>query len=151
MSVMDTHSTKAAADSALPREAIRQLRKRSGLTLSDMSERTGLTISTISKLERGRISLSYDKLMLLSKALGVDIAQLLQPAPQGAAGAQAAVGRQEGMNGGGRRVVVARATGAEGGDADESGDDHGRRARPHCCKLSRGSSAPQRRASPTLC
>jgi DNA-binding XRE family transcriptional regulator/mannose-6-phosphate isomerase-like protein (cupin superfamily) len=118
---MDTHSTKPAADSALPREAIRQLRKRNGMTLSDMSERTGLTISTISKLERGRISLSYDKLMLLSKALGVDIAQLLQPAPQATAGAAAPGGRQDGMNGGGRRVVQ-RA--GEGQKVETSGYKH---------------------------
>jgi transcriptional regulator with XRE-family HTH domain len=117
---MDTDSTNAA-ESSSAREAIRQLRKRSGLTLKDMSMRTGLTMSTISKLERGRISLSYDKLMLLSKALGVDLAQLLGSASHGAGGAQSAESPQSGMPGGGRRVVQ-RA--GEGQKVETSGYKH---------------------------
>lgn len=100
LSIMDTHSTNAGAPTASPSEAIRHLRKQSGLTLSDVSERTGLTISTLSKLERGRISLSYDKLMLLSKAFGVDMAQLLGTSPT-----QAATPSQGGSGAAGRRVV----------------------------------------------
>ena len=117
---MDTDSTNAA-ESSSAREAIRNLRKRSGLTLKDVSMRTGLTMSTISKLERGRISLSYDKLMLLSKALGVDLPQLLGSAPHGAGGAPAAVSPQGGMPGSGRRVVQ-RA--GEGQKVETSGYKH---------------------------
>lgn len=62
-----------------PGDAVRTLRKRAGLTLSDLSQRTGLAISTLSKVEKGRISLSYDKLMVISKGLGIDMAQLLDP------------------------------------------------------------------------
>ncbi len=64
-----------------PGDHIRGLRKRLGLTLSDVSSRTGLAVSTLSKLEKGNVSLSYDKLMLLSKGLGVDMAELLAEAP----------------------------------------------------------------------
>jgi len=117
---MDTDSTNAA-ESSSAREAIRHLRKRSGLTLKDVSMRTGLTMSTISKLERGRISLSYDKLMLLSKALGVDLPQLLGSAPHGAGGAPAAASPQGGMPGSGRRVVQ-RA--GEGQKVETSGYKH---------------------------
>lgn len=63
-----------------PGEAVRTLRKRAGLTLNELSQRTGLAISTLSKVEKGRISLSYDKLMLISRGLGIDMAQLLDPA-----------------------------------------------------------------------
>jgi transcriptional regulator with XRE-family HTH domain len=63
-----------------PGEAIRSLRNKLGLTLSAVSERTGLAVSTLSKLEKGKVSLSYDKLMTLSTAFGVDMAQLLSPA-----------------------------------------------------------------------
>jgi transcriptional regulator with XRE-family HTH domain len=78
-----------------PGEAIRALRKRIGLTLTELSGRTGLAVSTLSKLEMGHVSLSYDKLMLISKGLDVDMAELLDttPHPSGAA-----------MHGG-RRVV----------------------------------------------
>ena len=63
-----------------PGEAIRSLRNRLGLTLRSVSERTGMAVSTLSKLEKGHISLSYDKLMTLSTAFGVDMAELLGPA-----------------------------------------------------------------------
>jgi len=80
-----------------PGDHIRNVRKRLGLTLSELSGRTGLAVSTLSKLEKGNVSLSYDKLMLLSRGLGVDMAELLSDA-QGS-GARPAPG------GGGRRVV----------------------------------------------
>ncbi|MDP9123888.1 MAG: XRE family transcriptional regulator [Pseudomonadota bacterium] len=64
-----------------PGEAIRTLRKRSGLTLTELSGRTGLAVSTLSKIEMGHVSLSYDKLMLISKSLGVDMAELLDTTP----------------------------------------------------------------------
>lgn len=84
-----------AIDSNLPGDHIRNVRRRLGLTLSDVSGRTGLAVSTLSKLEKGNVSLSYDKLMLLSRGLGVDMAELLADGP----GAKAAPG------GGGRRIV----------------------------------------------
>jgi transcriptional regulator with XRE-family HTH domain len=80
-----------------PGELIRGLRKRNGLTLSELSARTGLAVSTLSKLEIGHVSLSYDKLMTISKGLGVDMAELLDAHPGATNGP--APGR------GGRRVV----------------------------------------------
>ena len=78
-----------------PGETIRAMRKRAGLTLAELSNRTGLAVSTLSKLEVGNVSLSYDKLMLISKGLEIDMAELLDstPHPGGAASY------------GGRRVV----------------------------------------------
>src|SRR5215468_8058084 len=64
-----------------PGESIRLLRKRLGLTLSQVGERTGLAVSTLSKLEQGHASLSYDKLMALSKAFGVEMSELLDATP----------------------------------------------------------------------
>ncbi|MDH0865233.1 XRE family transcriptional regulator [Mitsuaria sp. GD03876] len=93
----------AANDSNLPGEHIRNVRRRLGLTLSDVSGRTGMAVSTLSKLEKGNVSLSYDKLMLLSRALGVDMAELLADAP----GARAVPG------GGGRRIVQRAGEGQE--------------------------------------
>lgn len=78
-----------------PGDHIRSVRKRLGLTLSQVGERTGLAVSTLSKLEKGNVSLSYDKLMLLSKGLGVDMAELLHDAPSA----------RPAPSGGGRRVV----------------------------------------------
>jgi transcriptional regulator with XRE-family HTH domain len=60
-----------------PGQAIRALRNKLGLTLQEVSQRTGLAISTISKLEMGRASLSYEKLSLVSAGLGVNMSELL--------------------------------------------------------------------------
>jgi transcriptional regulator with XRE-family HTH domain len=76
MSVTDRPS---AANIQPPGQAIRALRLGKGLTLANVSAKTGLAISTLSKLEKGQVSLSYDKLILLSKGLGLDIASLLDP------------------------------------------------------------------------
>lgn len=77
-----------------PGEVIRKLRKRREMTLSDVSERTGLAVSTISKLEKGQASLSYDKLVLMSKALEVDISELLEASPATALPGVALSGRR---------------------------------------------------------
>lgn len=60
-----------------PGQAIRAMRNKLGLTLQEVSQRTGLAISTISKLEMGRASLSYEKLSLVSAGLGVNMSELL--------------------------------------------------------------------------
>ena len=65
-----------------PGARIRGLRLAQGLTLAQVSERIGLAVSTLSKLEKGSIALSYDKLLLISKGLGIDVASLVDPKPQ---------------------------------------------------------------------
>ena len=84
-----------ASPTITPGEHIRSVRKRLGLTLAQVGERTGLAVSTLSKLEKGNVSLSYDKLMLLSRGLDVDMAELLHDAQ----------GARPAPSGGGRRVV----------------------------------------------
>lgn len=65
-------------DTPNPREdfgrRLRQLRRDRGWTLAEVAERSGLAISTISKAERGVISLTYDRLSQLARGLGVDLA-----------------------------------------------------------------------------
>ena len=77
-----------------PGEAIRATRKRVGLTLTELAARTGLAVSTLSKLETGLVSPSYDKLMLISKGLDVDMAELLDTTPHPAGGATRHGGRR---------------------------------------------------------
>lgn len=43
------------------------------LSLKQVSERSGLSIPTLSKVENGKISLTYDRIAALSNALGVDM------------------------------------------------------------------------------
>ena len=67
-------------DDATPRQEfgrrLRQLRRDKGWTLATLSARSGLAISTLSKAERGVISLTYDRLSLLARGLDVDLAAL---------------------------------------------------------------------------
>lgn len=68
-----------------PGVVLHALRKRNGWTLTDVCKRTGLQVSTLSKLENGKISFSYDRLIQVSNGLGIDMAQLVTgdigPAP----------------------------------------------------------------------
>jgi len=77
---MPSPAPSLTSTASAPGATIRALRKQAGMTLSDLSRRTGLAVSSLSKLEMGHISLSYDKLMLISKGLGVDMARLLDTA-----------------------------------------------------------------------
>jgi len=57
--------------------ALRAIRENLDLTLVDVSERTGLAASTLSKVENGLISLTYDKLVQLSEGLQLDFNAIL--------------------------------------------------------------------------
>ncbi len=56
---------------------LRFLRKKKGLTLRQLSERSGLAQSTLSKTENSKISPTYDNLLKLVKGLDVDLSTLL--------------------------------------------------------------------------
>ncbi len=66
---------------AEPGKVLRSLRLQRGLTLAEVSERTSLPISTLSKIENGRMSLSYEKLARISTGLSVDISILFSHQP----------------------------------------------------------------------
>jgi transcriptional regulator with XRE-family HTH domain len=68
--------------------ALRAIRRQKGWTLADVSTRTGLPVSTLSKVENGKMSLTYDKLVRISKGLEIDLAQLFS---RGGGGDPAAV------------------------------------------------------------
>jgi transcriptional regulator with XRE-family HTH domain len=64
---------------------LRAVRRRRGYSLSDVSERTGLSVSWLSRVERGRIDISFNRLMTLTGYYGVSVADLVgavdQPGP----------------------------------------------------------------------
>ncbi|MEQ8700407.1 MAG: helix-turn-helix domain-containing protein [Bauldia litoralis] len=64
---------------------VKALRKDRGLTLVALAGASGLAASTLSKVENGHISLTYDNLIRLAAGLGVDLARLFKP--EGQAGA----------------------------------------------------------------
>jgi transcriptional regulator with XRE-family HTH domain len=60
-------------------ERLREIRKTEGWTLAEVAEKSGLATSTVSKVERGLMSLSYDRFMQLADGLGIDISELFSP------------------------------------------------------------------------
>jgi transcriptional regulator with XRE-family HTH domain len=67
--------------------ALKSLRVGRGWTLADVSERTGIPVSTLSKVENGRTELTMDRVLRISVALEVNIADLFgSPAKVYAAG-----------------------------------------------------------------
>lgn len=92
-----------------PGETIRAVRKQAGMTLSDVSGATGLAVSTLSKIEKGRMSLSFDKLTLIGRALNVDIAELLNSAVQGSPPQSGSLGRRVVQRAGEGMLVETRA------------------------------------------
>jgi transcriptional regulator with XRE-family HTH domain len=85
------HADNGATEQlAAPNRAFRNARLAQGLSLRALSARVGLPYSTLSKLENGKMAMTYDKLIKLSLGLGIDLQDLLsggeQPHPTPATG-----------------------------------------------------------------
>lgn len=52
--------------------AVRKLRVAKGWTLQELSDKSGVPLSTLSKLELGQSSLTYDKILRICSALDID-------------------------------------------------------------------------------
>jgi len=70
-----------ATDSPTLGVLIRNLRSRQGWTLKEMSVKSGIPVSTLSKVEHGQLTLSYDKLYQLSQKLGMRMSELFAEEP----------------------------------------------------------------------
>lgn len=69
-----------------PGAALKSLRLERGWTLADVARKTGVPVSTLSKVENGKTELTMDRLLCISVALDVNIADLLRsPAREPAA------------------------------------------------------------------
>lgn len=97
------------SDEAQPGAILRRLRAQRGWTLATVSERTGFPISTLSKIEKGQVSLSYDKLARISKGLDVDIGIFFAGAGESPGGPQiASSGRRSIIRKGEGRTIKTR-------------------------------------------
>lgn len=67
----------ASADPRVLGQTLRQLRMNKGLTLKQLSLHSGVALSTLSKMELGQITVGYDKLAAVARALEVDIARVM--------------------------------------------------------------------------
>lgn len=76
---MSEITTPEGANSQLG-HCLKAARQARGLTLKQVAERTGMALSTLSKVENGLMSLTYDKLLQLTSGLKMEIAELFNPA-----------------------------------------------------------------------
>lgn len=60
---------------------VHDLRRRRGWTLQRMAQETGLAVSTLSKVERGLMSLTYERLVRLAAGLDTDFSDLFSDGP----------------------------------------------------------------------
>ncbi len=56
--------------------AVKELRKRRGWTLTELSERSGVSLSSLSKIERDKLSPTYANIVRLARGLEVSTSQL---------------------------------------------------------------------------
>jgi DNA-binding XRE family transcriptional regulator len=75
-------------------QCLKAARRARGLTLTQVAERTGMALSTLSKVENGLMSLTYDKLLQLTSGLKMDIAELFNPAAAWPVGGQPVTARR---------------------------------------------------------
>jgi transcriptional regulator with XRE-family HTH domain len=57
-------------------EILRRLRRERSLTLNELGERCGLATSTLSKIENGQMSPTYDTILRVAGGLDIDVADL---------------------------------------------------------------------------
>ncbi len=77
---------------------LRRLRAHRGWTLKQMSAHSGIPLSTLSKVEHDRLTLTYDKLQLLSQRLNMTMSELFaepDSSPEPAVTARRSIGRVE--------------------------------------------------------
>jgi transcriptional regulator with XRE-family HTH domain len=92
MGLTDHPEAASPDDVPAPSRALRQARISQGLSLRALSARAGLPYSTLSKLENGKMALTYDKMIRLAQALNLDLQDIItDPSP---ATAPAGVGRR---------------------------------------------------------
>ncbi len=60
---------------------LRKFRADRRLTLQALSGRSGISVSTLSKIETGQLSPTYEKVAALADGLDVDVGDLFSPAP----------------------------------------------------------------------
>jgi transcriptional regulator with XRE-family HTH domain len=90
---------------AKPGSVLKNLRLAKGWTLAEVGERTGLPVSTLSKIENDRMSLSYEKLAVISKGLDIDIGLLFASNTAAASTGTAATGRRSVTRAGEGRAI----------------------------------------------
>ncbi|MDQ8757440.1 XRE family transcriptional regulator [Sphingosinicella sp. LHD-64] len=77
----DEAAQQQSIPSADPAARLKAIRIGRNMTLAELGKLAGLPVSTLSKLENGKASFTYDKMVQLTTALEIDISHLLADEP----------------------------------------------------------------------
>jgi transcriptional regulator with XRE-family HTH domain len=102
----DSRSAAPVTNEPALGDRLRMLRQRNKWSLATVSEKTGLATSTLSRIENNRLSLTYEKLLQLSRGLGLDLAELISGGAE--ASAEARTGRRAYTPPGGGREILTK-------------------------------------------
>ena len=75
-------------------QALKDRRAHHGWTLATVSKKTGISISTLSKIENGLLSPSYQSILLLCAGLGIEIGDLVSASPESQEDSRRLTGRR---------------------------------------------------------
>ena len=78
---MESTPAPEASTSVLAHK-LRLLRRNADLTLQQLSQRCGISVSTLSKIEHGQLSPTYEKIAALAKGLDIEVGELFSPMHQ---------------------------------------------------------------------
>ena len=88
---------KPAAKRPLLGQRLLELRRRHNWTLKDVSDRTGVSVATLSKVERNKMSLTYDKMLQVAEGLKLTLAEFVAPAPVAPTSRRSIARRKDGL------------------------------------------------------
>lgn len=89
----DVPQDAGAAQSLLSRK-LRRLRREAQLTLQQLSGRCGISVSTLSKIEKGQLSPTYEKIAALAQGLNIQVGELFNDEPLAAPTARRSLTRR---------------------------------------------------------
>lgn len=77
-------------------QRLAELRRQHDWTLQNVSDMTGVSVATLSKVERNKLSLTYDKMLQLAEGLKMTLAELIAPTQEAPSTARRSISRRRG-------------------------------------------------------
>lgn len=77
-------------------QRLAELRRQHEWTLQNVSDMTGVSVATLSKVERNKLSLTYDKMLQVAEGLKMTLAELIAPSQEAKSTARRSIARRKG-------------------------------------------------------
>lgn len=77
-------------------QRLAELRRQHEWTLQTVSDMTGVSVATLSKVERNKLSLTYDKMLQIAEGLKMTLADLIAPSQKAPSTGRRSIARRKG-------------------------------------------------------